>query len=1830
MSTTAENGRVYEQIRRWANDLIDLSKRNSSLYYRALKRGTLEMVAPAPGSLLGQLQAGGGGGVEIFVPPRREEEEEWTLEEILAAAPPGSAVSTRLKGRDVEASLKALARQTEADLVDRGLHSLYMCFGMLHWREVEHADEVRSPLLFVPVSLQRSTPRDPWQIVRAEADFVTNASLQVALREQFGVDLPDADTLRDSTSAALDDFFADVQRSVRHSGWRVEPTAVLKRATFHKEAMYRDLIENIDRIAADRLVSLLADPDAAAAEVQEPDLAEEQQVDVVAPPEDARLILDADASQRRAVHAAADGVSFVMDGPPGSGKSQTIANMIAELISSGKSVLFVSEKAAALDVVYARLKHLGLDDFLFQLHSHKASRKEVAAELGRALSQWPVPHPKLSRVEREQARRAREHLSGYAEAVNEVREPLGRSAHWVLGRLAQLASVPNAPLPRRIDRDLEASHYAWLQELFTDLARVWAPVEEGEGFLWRGFAKSVYSDQLRTEVEASLDELLLSVDTCEETADSLALEAGLPPANRISDAERYASLVAHCRNQPETEPSWWTAVDLDTTWSRLLELEELAEQHQKDLIHLDEVYGRQWHDLDPASHDRFQEAMQRLDALYPTINLVGQVDEQLVLTQIHALQELAESVPELSPDATRLTNALGIEARPRPIQQLVDLCAVAELSDAAVRPEVTWADPAVLSQVEHAIRALAPLMTDYQARHAKVETIFRDAAFDLDLESLLGRYQNHHKGFGKLSSSYRADKKLLASVTVSGKADKTAVNALPDAFALQQVRRRLDAEERERREVLGHFYRPRDAALASAESAIATLRNAIEVLGREYNAGAVAAQLGGDRPADREVGLKATALRARLMAHVNAVTQALGDVKVTSLTLDDASLWANGARSALADARAEASVLLTKRASRPTWSDVATDLAALARQHARAELVEETRNGDALLFGTLYTGLDTDWEGLRERLSWARGLQGIFHGPLPRRAVERLFASSDVDPDPLAEAASHLRKNIDGLIERFSPPRDTEVRNELEASFESGRQFVRSARDDSDRVRVWLEFLELEETLKAAGLGEATEFCALHAVPSSELPPILEKTVLAVWLDDVVRNDGRLKGSSASELDGVVEKFRDLDRKLVKDASEQVAAACVALRPKTKVGAAGYIEKEAQKKKKHMPVRTLLEKTSDVVKRLKPCLMMSPLAVSQYLPPNFRFDVAIFDEASQVRPADAINCFYRCDQVIVAGDERQLPPTSFFEVGALEDEGEYEAGQFDEFESILGQCKGTVGLPALPLRWHYRSQHELLITFSNYRFYEGRLITFPGAEAEAPDLGVAFFRVEGVYRRGGPRDNPIEAKAVAERVIHHMSEHPHLSIGVVAFSQAQADAILDAIDTARLARPDLDEQFVTDRLDGFFVKALENVQGDERDLMIFSVGYGPDENKKLTLNFGPVNREGGWRRLNVAITRARRRVEVVASFGPEQMDTRGSSNRGVLELQRYLDYAENGFRALGVEVSEEDRDVESPLEESVLATVRGWGYDVVPQVGTAGYRVDLGVRDPLRPGRFLLGIECDGVAYHSSKVARDRDRLRQAVLEDLGWRLHRIWGTAWYRDRKREEQRLRAALEQARRSSPSARSESPVEAPVKRAIEEALLDGSPDWVSEYEIARLASLPLPTHKVPHDPTARSALRKVVEKVLAVEAPIHVDLLANRICKAWGRSATAKVRDAIEGILKQLKREQRCLREGDFVWTSNKFDIRVPGRDEQSKRDVRLIPPEELQEAIHRLLSDAHMAADDDLLISVARLFGWDRTGPKIHAALDAAIAELENEGWVERGEDNLLRPVEAES
>ena len=470
-----------------------------------------------------------------------------------------------------------------------------------------------------------------------------------------------------------------------------------------------------------------------------------------------------------------------------------------------------------------------------------------------------------------------------------------------------------------------------------------------------------------------------------------------------------------------------------------------------------------------------------------------------------------------------------------------------------------------------------------------------------------------------------------------------------------------------------------------------------------------------------------------------------------------------------------------------------------------------------------------------------------------------------------------------------------------------------------------------------------------------------------------------------------------------------------------------------------------------------------------------------------------------------------------------------------------------------------------------------------------------------------------------------------LTVGVVAFSEAQAAAIEVALDRRRESARELDEFFAEDRLDGFFVKNLENVQGDERDVMIFSVGYGRDENTRLTMNFGPLNREGGQRRLNVAITRARQRVEVVSSITGTEPEFNAELREGVAHLHRYLDYAARGPAALAIELDESGLDADSPFEEEVLRAIRSWGYDAVPQVGTAGFRVDIGIKHPSKAGRYALGVECDGWMYHSSKVARDRDRLRQEVLERLGWRIYRIWGTAWYRNRNEQEERLRAAIMDAIHSAPQAA------APIRRVgpaeleteqFEPVALDEAPSWTVAYRVATPA---LETRRLPemHLPEAQWQLRQVIRDVVTVEGPVLDTLVLRRVREAWGVGrAGRRIRDAFDTAVRALTRSGAITadRQG-FLHPQRRGDPsrKSPRRGSAARRRADEVPLAEMQLAVANLIADAKRVRRDELTFEVARLFGWNRRGPEIAAALDRAVDGLLRNGSVTADDEYLLIP-----
>ena len=1782
--------RVLEQIEAWRKELVNLNRTNRLLYFRHSKTSTVTIHGRTPDELLSRMDSPSKPG--------------WGFETTPTETLAGDHVRTdKDDPRLQEAALRTLERKAMQEYLDKGLWVLYVALGMLVWKDPQDDREAHSPIVLVPVSLSRENPREPYRLKRVEEDLVVNPALEVKLRNDFDVALPGLEVAEAGT---LDAFFDEVESATQVLNGRVERTSVLAPFSFHKEVMFRDLLNSAEQIAEHPIVNALADPQSGAGDSLAFEPMSEERLDTEAPPEDMASVLSADSSQRRCIVAARSGHSFVMDGPPGTGKSQTITNIIAELLKGGRTVLFVSEKAAALEVVRGRLKQAGLGDFVLELHSHKATRKEVAQELGRALTQRVVPGPELPAIDRRAALRDRQQLTDYSIAMNEPRGETGRSLHDTLGRLAQLDQAPSITRPHALALELTPDELADVLDVASALGRAWGPVERGEDFLWR-------SSNGRRPRSTLLPELREVVAGLTDLAGLAATQTRLSRAASVAEFRREVPLLEHLEDPPDVPAQWLVSADLKAVESTRAALGAAVVEHRKLEQAFLATVGPSYRQLQNERLASMSIAADNLRQLHWTVWPALGTEQARNLTRF--LRGSASQLNDMHKRAETVARAFGLPSSALNLRRVELLAELGQLVAEPHRPEVAWLDPLVQSSLQHAIAVLGQLVEEYRQRESALSDTFTAEVLTLDLPELERRFRDVHKGFRKWGGAYRVDKQIVAAVSRSGKAKSDVVGRLGEAREWQSLSRRLEQAEGQHAGIIGPGYYRRTATdFGAVVAAVDVARRAVELLGRDLTTSEVATQLAVQNQRDPFLPQEAQKLLADVTAWRSAARSWLGQ-DPPDLPLAELADWCLAVSESLAQ--------LTEHAEHveKTVHQVGTLTSAwqaLAQRQALHDLEARYTPDDSSLTGLLghhYVGIGTDLNALEENLKWTMRLRQLLGHPISTKAAETLL-NARPDTEAPRTACNRWEKLQEALLSLFEPSRQHELRQDLDGPFAEVDELLAELHRTVADIDEWRAHSEALAKLTARGLLDSASDLIDRKVPADKVLPALERAVFEAHVDHLMETDHRLSLYRSADRDHLVQEYQSLDRLLLQSASSTVINALNSRRPRTATGVAGVIQREAQKKTRHMPVRKLLAETAAVTQRLKPCFMMSPLTVSQFLTSEISFDAVIFDEASQVLPADAVNCIYRGQQVIVAGDQKQLPPTSFFMgTTSSDDSDDYDEDQLDEFESVLDLCKGSGGFPSLPLQWHYRSQHESLITFSNYSFYEGKLVTFPGAIDSSPDVGVELLYVaDGVYRRGGPRDNPREAAVVVDRVLAHARQLPDLTCGVVALSETQAAAIEMELERRRRQAPELDGYFAADRLDGFFIKALENVQGDERDIIIFSVGYGPDENGKILNTFGPIIRTGGWRRLNVAATRARRRVEVVSSITAG--DIRDTTNESLLHLKRYLDYAERGMPALAVNLEESMGGADSPFEEEVTAVLRGWGYDVVPQVGSAGYRIDMGVRHPARPGSFALGIECDGVMYHSSRVARDRDRLREEVLRGLGWHLHRIWGTAWYRDRPREEERLHQAVRDAIAQPIQRKSRITEKAPpMHMATEEVDFSEPPAWTSIYVICRLTAK-TGGYEIT-DPQSQPELVRIVKQVVAVEGPIHRDRLVKRTRESFSVGRTgSRVRAAVEQAVARSLREGAFEERDQFYGETGSWHagVRVwDAADNETRRTVDEVPMQELRLALTLNTADAHVIDREPLLVSTARILGWARLGADIRARLESALDDAVNDG-----------------
>lgn len=793
--------------------------------------------------------------------------------------------------------------------------------------------------------------------------------------------------------------------------------------------------------------------------------------------------------------------------------------------------------------------------------------------------------------------------------------------------------------------------------------------------------------------------------------------------------------------------------------------------------------------------------------------------------------------------------------------------------------------------------------------------------------------------------------------------------------------------------------------------------------------------------------------------------------------------------------------------------------------------------------------------------------------------------------------------------------------------------------DNIDQLKDWVSWLNAKEIASKGGLSPVVSAYESGKIESATVMNTYKKGLYRSCAEYIIEKEPALSMFNGKLFEDKIRRFREMSQYFERLTKEELYAKLASKIPDFTKEASqsseiGLLQRTIRNNGRAMPIRKLFDSISNLLPRIAPCMLMSPISVAQYFDAaGPKFDLVVFDEASQMPTCEAVGAIARANNMIIVGDPKQMPPTNFFSSTNI-DEDNIEK---EDLESILDDCL-ALSMPSKHLLWHYRSKHESLIAFSNSKYYDNKLLTFPSPDDIATKVN--YIPVAGYYDRGKTRQNAFEAKAVIDEIKRRLLD-PILSkrsIGVVTFSSVQQSLIQNMFDELLRTNPQL-ETIAIDNTEPIFIKNLENVQGDERDVILFSVGYGPDKEGKVSLNFGPLNREGGWRRLNVAVSRARYEMKVYSTLRADQIDITRSASEGVAGVKAFLEYAEKGRSTLGIKKIAAETS-ESGFEKLIAEEIRKQGYEVHTSIGCSGYRIDIGIVNKQKPSEYILGILCDGKNYNAAKTAKDREIIQQEVLKLLGWRLHKIWSTDWWENSERVLNNTFEAIRNAELNNDKLIEESEPEIIINKPEDAPHVFNSSSHIAdvpgtvnasvenEYKVFNLEIVMSTSSDDFLQYRNFQKIRDQIRNVVEAEAPIMRNLLARRVLAAWGIS---KLGTRINAQFEQLLNDvnlNKTLTDGTIVFWSESLKpdeytgYRISTAGGQ-KRDAEDIPAEEIANAVKEILSHQISLPREELVREVSRLFGFARSGTNVESAMRKGINKAIAKGYACEKEGRIV-------
>lgn len=1727
-----------------------------------------------------------------------------------------SNLATRMTSAGLQKRLLDLYIDAKTLQEEQGVNILYLAIGYLKWRDLNTPQIDRyAPLVLVPVLLERSNAGEKFHLRWSSDDIQANLSLQAFLARSHGLRLPE---IGDFEALDISAYMSAIEAIIgAKEHWAVLPNdAVLGLFSFAKFMMYRDLdpdqwkdVGGFEAIPTIRGVISDGFP--------RPDLFDDEgSIDQLIPPEDMLHVLDCDSSQSVVVHDARRGAHLLVQGPPGTGKSQTISNIIAAAVADGKKVLFVAEKMAALEVVKRRLDNVGIGVACLELHSNKANKRTLLEELKRT---WQLGSPRYEDGTHiiEQLTEARNELNEHASRLHAAHTPSQLTPYQVLGHLIRLKRMGQSTMqlalsgPTTWAPHQKDDRFTLVQDLSERVLRMGAPGNHA----WFGVSNDSLLPNDRDRLIDSIRTLSEDLEKWVKFVSALSRPLDLKFPICLPDV-----MEAHFRARVLVEaPRIGSDAFLSPVWSdtaqarTLVEAVESAQTLRQQLVRLASPSALLV-DWSP-----YEIALAELPSSFT------QDRELASIASIHGLLERSRADLLRLSQIFRETGALTLDSVQRLVAMAHQASTIPDLEREALVSHI-W-DRGIESIVE-----LIDSVETIQNARKTLAPVFREPAWSTELEDARGHLAVMGSSWLRyLNGKWRRANRLVKTLCVSPKRQTRdeILQALDQLISAQGAQKHIAMRDVRGREALG-------ASWERDRSNVAFLRSVVAWMRELRPLGAGARERLADL-ADREL---ATEIGKRLQPTLNEIREVLSPIH-ESIVAAQKTPW--GEETLVG--RIPMNLLQDKAVF---WKTAADQCQTLNGPHNRTidtllggmATILQTQNAVKSLdrlestarsaFGLLWHGIESDPRDLKQAIAWI-GANPTLLGLASRTGNAPALLKG---AEQAGAYANRLLARLGDLFSRLKFHGNRVTAKEPErATIEGLAKQLERWQTTPEGLPEWVAYLARTNEARQKGLE-----ALVNALASGELLPEFATATFDLAYYEAILAELVSAWPELAKFDGVkhsqrVQKFSDLDHHRINHAVRQVLKVHYEQLPQSggAAGPTGVLRAEMARQRRHMPIRQLMQRCAPAVQALKPVFMMSPLSIAQFLPPGvIKFDLLVIDEASQVQPVDALGAIARAKQLVVVGDERQLPPTRFFArlLGDDRDDDDQGASAAD-IESILGLCRAR-GLPERMLRWHYRSRHQSLIAVSNSQFYENKLFIVPSPYNSEAGMGLRLHHMpENVYGRGETSVNADEAKAVAAAVIDHARRSPGMSLGVATFSTQQRRAIMDELELLRRQNPET-EIFFSGRPDEpFFVKSLENVQGDERDVIYISVGYGRDVQGQLTMNFGPLSKEGGERRLNVLISRAKRRCEIFSSISDEDIDLERAKGKGIAAFKLFLHYARTGRLSI---VSRADQDTKTVFEQQVAETLKERGYNVHSSIGTAGCFVDLAIADAERPGRYILGIECDGASYRSARSARDRDRLRKSVLEDQGWIIHRIWSSDWFHRPQAELERLVAAIERAKVEidAQTDRAAAPTRAvlvdfdSIERGevIEVSLVatDAHPSTDS-YEEAKFTT-PHTRYELHEVPSGLMA--SIVQKIIQVEGPVHRAEVVVRVRSIWGlQRAGGRIQAVVDaGIAHAISQRQVEAAEGDFLSIPGQ-EIRVRDRSEVTSLTLRrpdYLPPREIDTALRLTIEENLGASLEELVVCVSRKFGYRSTSAQLREVIEGRVHRLIEAGSFQwRGE-----------